>query len=245
MKRTFLFAGIGLALLAGLAAWWFFRETPQRNTLRTRELATWGLADHLARTLPGRRVVVLSNPFVQRSETAAAVREAEAAGLRGLKRGFGPALALEAVAFPPLKPGAETNPRAFFIDPETTTPLSYLVAPDAFDRVVQAHPQSELVISLIGLPVDLGRVACWRGEGPPRFALLLPDLRLIGDVAVLRGALARGKIAALVLARPGAPDAQLAPQGDLAAEFERRFVLVTSNSLEQIARTYPGLFPRR
>jgi hypothetical protein len=245
MNRSLLTLALLVALLAGLGVWWFARNNPYRHALRVRELATWGLADCVAKTHPGRRVLVLSNPFTQRAGTAKEILQAEAAGLRGLKRGFGTRLSLAAVEFPELKPGALTNPRGLFIDRETTTPLSYLVASDAFDKAVNQHPDCGLVVSLIGLPVELERVQCWQRPGAPCFALLLPDLRLIGDAAAVQGAVSSGKLAAFVLARPGAPTAESAPGRDAAAEFERRFVLVTGENFEQVRRTYPGLFPRR
>lgn len=245
MKRLPIILAFAVVTLAGVVGWFALGRSPYREAMKARELATWGLANHLARTFPGKRALVLSNPFVALQPTEPAVREAEAAGLRGLRRGFGEAVRIEAVVAPELQAGALTNPRAFFIDPETTTPLSYLVAPDAPDQALKTHPGCDLVVSLIGLPVDLGRVAAWRSSGPPSFALLLPDLRLIGDVAALRGALARGKLAAFVLARPGIPERPGALSGDLAEEFNRRFLLVTSNSLDSIARTYPGLFRGR
>ena len=76
-----------------------------------------------------------------------------------------------------------------------------------------------------------------------KFALLLPDLRIIGNNVALRSAMHSGKLAAFVLARPGAPETQPAPDGGFAAEFEKRFVLVTPENVDQAMRTYPQLFP--
>jgi hypothetical protein len=190
-------------------------------------------------------VLVFSNPFTQRAGTAAAILEAEAAGLRGLRQGLGAATPVAAVVFPELKPDALDNPRALLTDRATTTPLSFLVAPGAFDRACKEHSDCEVAVSLIGLPVELNGVEVWQNPGAPRFALLLPDLPLLGDAASLERVLRSGKLAAFVLAKPGAPGAD-APMGrDWEKEFERRFVLVTPENFEQVRRTYPGLFPRR
>lgn len=245
MHRRWLFIVTGLLAVLGWMAWQAYRDSPQRAARHTRELATWGLAQEIVRQTPGRHALVLANPFATLGEIDSSVQQAEDAGLRGLRRGFGQSLPIKAVVAPNLRTGALTNPRSYFIDPETTTPLSYLVAPDAVDRAFHDHPDCEVMVSLIGLPVDLSRVAAWQTNGPPRFALLLPDLRLLGGLANVRAALARGKLAALVLARPGAPDLATGQRGDWDDEFQKHFLLVTSNTLESVVKSYPGLFRSR
>ncbi len=240
---------VGVAVAVGVVAgWWgwrMHRDSPEGTSVRERELATWGLGEYLGREFPGRRVLVLGNPFTQREGVDRGVLEMEQAGLRGLRRGCGNRVAVEAEAFPELRPDAGTNPRAYFIDPETTTPLSYLVAPEGFEGAVRAHGACELVVSLIGLPVGIGEMACWRSDGPPRFALLAPDLRMVGGVEAVREAFRRGKLVACVLARPDAPGAGAPLRGEDAAEFARRFVLLTRDNFGEVERLYPGLFPRR
>jgi hypothetical protein len=245
MKPNALKAGVVLALVGAAAAWWFLHHDPYRNSYNVRELATWGLGAHLAKTFPGQRVLVFSNPFTRRDGTAKAILETEAAGLRGLKRGLGAKNPVEAVVLPELKPEALDNPRALLTDRECTTPLSFLVAPGEFDKACKEHPECALVVSLIGLPADLGRVECWQSPAPPRFALLLPDLPLLGGTAAVARALEGGKLAAFVLAKPGAPSADAPAGRDAEKEFARRFVLVTPANFEEVRRTYPGLFPRR
>jgi len=245
MNRRWLFFATGLLAVLAWMTWQAYRDSPRRAARHTRELATWGLARELVRQASGRQTLVLANPFAKLSEIDSSVHQAEDAGLWGLRRGFAESLPIQAVVAPDLRPGALTNPRSFFIDPETTTPLSYLVAPDAVDRAFHDHPDCDIIVSLIGLPVDLSRVAAWQADGPPRFALLLPDLRLLGGLANLRAALARGKLAALVLARPGAPDLATGQRGDWDEQFQRHFLLVTSNTIESVVKSYPGLFRSR
>ena len=242
MKRfgpLILLAGI---LLAG-ALWFFLRPDPHQDALGARALATRGLAEHLARTFPGQRALVLANSFSREKGMARGTVDMEEAGLRGLRAGFGQRVVLEAVAFPELKPGALENPRALLMDGATTTPLSYLVTDEAFDQLARQHPACELIVSLIGLPAELERVECWRAPGRPWFALLLPDLRIIGDAAAVRSAMQSGKLAAFVCPRPGASDTPVSMGEDFAAAFEKRFVLVTAANLDQVIQTHPNLFP--
>lgn len=243
MKR-FLVPLLLLIALGGVAAWWFgWRSTPQRTALRVREIATWGLARHLAQKHPGCRVLVVANPFTRQPGIAREFVETEEAGIRGVRLGLGTTGSLVAVAFPELKPDAVANPRALLQDADTTTPLSYLVAEDAFDKLLQQNAGSDTLVSLIGLPVELGKVEAWTKPGAPRFALLLPDLTMIGKFSAVRAALQSGKLVAFVLARPGGPGSETEVSGDAAAEFEKRFVLVTAENIDAVQKAQPSLFP--
>jgi hypothetical protein len=232
-----------LGLLAA-AAWWFgLRPSAEQNALRVRELATRGLAEYLARRYPGERVLVISNPFVQRPGIAREIVETEEAGVRGLRAGLAGGPALAAIAFPALQPEALTDPRALLGDIETTTPLTYLVAHDAFDQLVRQHPDCQLVVSLIGLPKALERCEAWQAGGSPRFALLWPDLRPVGGASAVAKAMHAGKLAAFVLRKPGAPSDAAAPGRDRAAEFGQRFLLVTPENVDELTSKQPELFP--
>src|SRR5258708_2061610 len=135
LRRVPLVGFVAVAVAAGMAMWW--RRGPQEEAFQVRSLATRGLAEHLAKSFSGHRVLVISNPFTQRSGLPRAMRKMEDAGLRGLKQGFATKVNMAAVVFPELKPKAKKNPRAVFIDPESTTPLSFLVAEDAFDKLAR------------------------------------------------------------------------------------------------------------
>jgi hypothetical protein len=240
MRRLLLGVAV-LALAAGVM--WFVRSrNPDRATWRTRELATWGLARAVAAQYPGKSVLIVSNPFTRRPGATPEVRAQEEAGLRGLREGFGAATPATNVVFPELKPGALEHPGSIEIDAATTTPLSYLMAPEAFDNLSRAHPECEVIVSLVGLPADLEPVQVWRAPGPPSFALLLPDLRPVGDAAAILRAVKSGKLAAFVLPRPGAPAEQTALGRDRDREFERRFLLVTSNTVDRVFAEFPRLF---
>ncbi|MBI5388028.1 MAG: hypothetical protein HZA90_25470 [Verrucomicrobia bacterium] len=243
MKRSMPFWIVGLALTSGLALWLFLRSSPESDALRLRTLATRALAEALVKQQAGRRVLVVSNPFAQRSGVDKAIRATEAVGVRGLKEGFGNSMPMEPLAFPALKPEAERDPRSVSIDPETTTPLSYLMAEGAFDALASAHPHCDLVVSLVGLPASLHREKCWQAEGPPRFGLLLPDLRPIGDAAAVRRAVKTGKLAAFVLQKPGTPGNAAQTGSDSAAEFAQRFLVVTAENIDEVMRAFPQLFP--
>lgn len=234
---------IFLALaIVGAAVWFFTRADSQGTALQTRELAARGLAEELVRSQFGSRVLVVSNPFTQRPDIAKAIADMEQAGLAGLRAGLGTKATIGAVAFPELRPEARENPAALLSDVATTTPLSFLMAPDAFDKLIKQHGDCAVVVSLIGLPAELNQCEAWNAPAPTKFALLLPDFRGIADAPAVIKAVKSGKLVAFVLPKLGAP-ASDAPVGkDWKAEFAKRFVLVTTANVEQVVATSPELF---
>lgn len=226
---------------AGFAVKHLVKSPAQANAEQVREMATRGLAEYLARTRPACRPLIFSNPFARRPGTLPAIVKMEDAGLRGLLKGWEGRITSATIVHPELKPGAADNPQSFVSDPESTTPLSYLVAPDAFDNQAKLHPDCDLMVSLIGLPAELDRCEIWTHPGPPAFALLLPDLGIIGGTEAIRQAVNSGKLLAFVLRRPGAPSDSESGTGDSAVEFEKRFVLVTRDNFEEAAKTLAEL----
>jgi hypothetical protein len=242
MKRSALALAFVILVAGGLGVPWFFKSNPQRNALQVRELATRELGSYLARVQPGARLLVFSNPFTRKPGIATEIVQMEDAGLRGLRAGIGSAAAIGAVVFPEVKPEARENARAVAIDPESPTPLSFLIAPETFDALIERHSDCNVVVSLIGLPADLEPCESWTKPGGAKFALLLPDLRLMGGSAAVKQAVESCKLLAFVLNRPYAPNDQKPPTGKSREEFEKRFLLVTAENLGDMMRRYPSLF---
>ena len=244
MDRSFLLVLIVTIALLGLVEAQFHigRRLTGTHALGQRELATQFLGQHLAQHFPGYQVVVWSNPFSRASGQPREVYQFEKAGLRGLHRGLGTAVTIEAVVFPELRPECRQNLSSVYIDPATTTPLSYLVAPGALDAMVNEHPGARIIVSLIGLPVNLRQTRTWTTASGKSFALLLPDLRMVGNQADIRQALQSGQIAAVVLNKPGAPPEDLPLGRDLKMEFDQRFLLVTAENADSVLKAFPRLF---
>lgn len=242
MIRRYAWVGV-VVLLAGLGlVWWYTRgrTAPWRPALTSREIATRVLAEYLSDRFPEAKALVIGNPFSQRSGQDPEVYAFEQASIEGLKKGFGISEKIK-VAYPELRPEFFQQPQSVYVDPKTTTPLSYLVAPDSFQSLVRAHPGFDVVISLIGLPIEIQNSELWRAPRP-RLALILPDWRLIGGPGAIRHAVESGKIAAAVINRPGAPADEKPSREDYRDEFNRRFLLVTKESVDELLRTHPQLF---
>ena len=206
-----------------------------------RGIATRVLAEELARQYSGGRALIVSNPFVLQGGQRKEIHQFEEAGVSGLKRGWGDRIQTLGVVYPELRPEAIQDPASVPIDPETRTPLSFLQTPRAWEALLEAHPETQVIVSLIGVPVNLRALELWR-RPRPALALIFPDLRMIGDQAGVIAALQSGKLAAVVLDRPGSPAETVPMEKGHLAEFERRFLLITSNNVHAVLGAYPNLF---
>jgi hypothetical protein len=230
----------GLAAAVGFAIYKRVSGGAQHSALNQREVATRVMAEYLAGQFPGKRALVVSNPFTQQKGQNPQIYVYEEAGQRGVLKGFGGATRAK-VVFPALRPEFLQNRSSVYVDPKTTTPLSFLVAEDSFDALAKENPGHEIIISLIGLPVNLGRLEIWKKPDGPQFALLLPDLRWVGNRDAVRAVIQSGKIAAAVLNKPGAPPESAPLTQDYKAEFANRYLLLTKESIDQLLQTYPQL----
>lgn len=231
------------ALAIALGAWLYHRtsKAAPRGAMSHRELATRFLAQYIEAHYSGKPVLVVSNPFTQKAGRDPQIYAFEEAGLSGLRKGFGKATPMK-VVFPDVRPEFLKNPRSVQVDPRTTTPLSFLVAENAFDKLAKENPECDLIVSLIGLPVNLAQVEIWRKPDVPKFALLLPDWRFLGSQQAIQGAVKSGKIVAAILNKPGAPPETVFSGGDDKTEFDKRFLLVTAENIDNLMRSHPQLF---
>ncbi len=242
MKRVHRFSliAVGVLLAVVLASQVLPRgdRAPRRRAVVRREIAMEIVGKYLADRMPGARTLVIGNPYTRLRGQASEVRLFEEAAVKGLKRGGRKRIEFIGVDFPELIPAAVQDPSMVPIPPDATTPLSFLTAEGAWDALVDRHSNTDVVVSLIGVPADLQRLGVWRGP-KPHFALLLPDLRLLGETDTIVSAFRSGKLLAVVLNRPGSPPESVPVGRDPEQEFERRFLLVTADNCEGILRALP------
>jgi hypothetical protein len=229
-KNSIIAAAAIVAIGAAVVA--FKLLDPFRKPLSQREIATRVLGEYAGRKVHPSSVLVLSNPFTKFPGKPAEVYEFQKAGERGLKKGFGDAVKLE-VYFPKLKEGALENPAALLLDPETSTPLSFLTQEQAWFDAVRAHPDCKLIASLIGVPLHYRELIRDPAFADKQFAFLLPDWRMIGSAADVRREFSSGRIVAAIVSRPGA-DANAKGGTNEKKEFDRLFILATAENIDQI-----------
>lgn len=235
MKRNQVF-GIAAVLAAGLILYLGFHGGFTDPVLRQREMATRLLGEYLAIQRPGSHALAVGNPFTLEADRPEEIYTFEAAGIRGLRAGFQDRIVLEEVVYPELRHTYLENPNSVYIAPDTRTPLSFLVAESSFDDLAARHPECDLIVSLIGLPVSTRELEVWRNPEGPSFALLLPDLRVVGDREAVEAAFGRGKILAAMVDRPGDTTSGA---GEGAALSKAGFLLITPENVASVLRDNP------
>jgi hypothetical protein len=243
MTRSIRWLLLGVLLMvAGALSYraWQHGRPDWRGAAAERERATRLLGEHLARVAPGKHGLILANPFAGQPGHPREIVLFDDAGVRGLQASTRGTLHWDNIARPSVRPEFGRDPASVYIDPETTTPLSFLVTGAELDRILALHAQAQVVASLIGLPVDITRSAAWQKTSPIVFALVFPDFRLLGAQAEVQAAFKSGKILAAVLARP-----EPTPLGAAAPPVQDgsdRFLLVHAGNLDRVLSQYPKLF---
>jgi hypothetical protein len=194
--------------VAGAAAVVFLARSggPKSAALVARQHAMETLGARIAKLRPACRVLVLSNPFTQEAGYLSEKSQFDRAGVRGLRKGLG-SRSPATVVLPEIRPEYRADPGSVVIPSDCRTPLSFLIEPGSVDRLAEAHPDCRVIVSLIGLPAEVDQLKIWSEQDPRCFALLLPDLRLLGPPAAAVAAFERGKLLAAVAedARSGQP----------------------------------------
>ncbi len=208
-----------------LSAFW----NKNREALSEREVAMRVLGEYLKKNFHPAKVLVISNPFTRISGRPPEVYSFQRASEKGLRKALGGDTEAR-IVFPKLLPEATLDPRSIRIDPKSKTPLVFMIAQDAFEELIKTNGDCEVVVSIIGLPLNSGLRDFWK-PGGPKFALLLPDLRALGDLETIRRSFISGKIAAAVIARPAAKSDEKVGS-DYKVEFEKRFLLVTAENVD-------------
>jgi hypothetical protein len=107
-----------------------------------------------------------------------------------------------------------------------------------FDRMIKAHPEAGIVVSLVGLPADPENVTFWEEPNPPRFVFFG------GNLENLQEAVQRKFVLAVVTFVPGIPVGGKNPPDpkQIETEFFDRFLLITPQNLEMTKEVFPVLF---
>lgn len=202
-----------------------FRSTPKNAALAARQAAMEKLGASIAKRRPGCKVLVLSNPFTKDSGFLEPKAQFERAGVRGLRDGLGENASVT-VVFPEVSAEYRADPQSVFVPPDSRTPLSFLVPPASVEQLADAHPECSIIVSLIGLPAGMDQAKLWNEKDPRCFALLLPDLRVLGSPEQAADAFRRGKILAAVA------DDTLRPGNHL---------VITSDNVQEVLQRQPAI----
>lgn len=172
-------------------------STPKNAALAARQQAMEMLGQSIAKQKPACKVLVLSNPFTKESGMLDERAQFERAGIRGLRKGLGDLSVT--VVFPEIRPEYFADPQSVLIPSDSRTPLSFLIRPGSVATLADANPQCTVIVSLIGLPAGIDQEKIWNPDDARTFALLLPDLRILGPSEKAVEAYEQGKILVAVV----------------------------------------------
>lgn len=149
----------------------------------------------------------------------------------GLKEGFGSGITVGAIDAP-MPENAQQGPEGM-----PMMMMEMMTAAD-FDAVIAKHPDCNLIVSLIGLPRDVGNMALWQQEeeNRPKMALLF------GEIYDKVNEIAAGALVACVSYRPGVKFSEEPAPEDPQEAFDKRYILITPKNVQEVAEKYPGLF---
>jgi hypothetical protein len=196
-------------------------SSPKSAGLAAREQAMEALGACIAKLSPQCKVLVLSNPFAKASGYLDEKNQYERAGLRGLRKGLGGHTPVT-VVIPEIRAEYFTNRQSLILPPDCRTPLSFAMQPASVDQLADAHPECRVIVSLIGLPPGVDQLRIWSDKDPRCFALLLPDLRVLGPPAKAVEAFQGGKLLAAVDQDAKSGDPLIVTRDNVEAVLERQ-----------------------
>lgn len=155
----------------------------------------------------------------------------QAVMIQSLEKGFNNRITIAATVYPPnLSPTSNTS--------STSTGIGGISAAD-FDDLIRKNSKCQLVISLIGLPVNIQDMTVWEMEDYARPKIAAMDF----DPLRLWNAVHSGMIVAAVLEHPDSTyDNSITPPNDLQEIFDRRYLLITLENINEIEEKYSDYF---
>jgi len=218
---------------------------PDVGQVREREMAYQEIGAHklglflAEKYSDGAKAIIIVEPTLGAGATK------PSAVLDGLKKGFGTAITVVDEISPAIPESAKN---AFSEEMpmgeggeggEMLPPLEFWFTAKIFDDLVKKNADKcDIIITTIGLPMDLGAMKFWTMKKRPDLALAS------GSVYELKKAIAGKAIVAAVTYNPKAVYDEKNPPADLDAAFDKRYLLVTPDNISTIAGQYGDLFKK-
>lgn len=167
--------------------------------------------------------------------------------IEGLKEGMGSKLTVAAEASPEVPADKakafakempmEGAPGGAGAPGEMMPPLEYWYTAKIFDALLGKYEgQFDLLVTTIGLPQDARSSAILKGKSCPKIAVLN------GSIYDLKGAFKPTMIVAAITYNPKAVYDDKPVPKDIDEAFNKRFLLVTPENLQQIGSTHSDIF---
>lgn len=188
------------------------------NEMKFAKAASIMLGRDLAKRYPGKNALVVVEKNYEKSK-----RQKEM--VDGLKEGMGSTVTVKAVDYvkvPP--PEGVTNPEELEM-----MPMWEMMRAEHFDNLVKEHEDCNLIISLIGLPYDVGEMSIWTMDEKDRPKVAL----LFADVHALRRAIQADYLIALTY-KPGVKFSEDPAPKDPEKAFDLRYIILSKDNVDKV-----------
>ena len=194
------------------------------NELKFAKASSYILAKKIAEIKPGAKVLVIIAEENENNKRQKVI-------LDGLTEGFGSAITQVAVKAPTIK-GLKGQKRE-----EMMMPITEMIKADDINKLILKNKARNFIISLIGLPMDMGNLKIWSqfAEDPkkaPRISIMN------GDISMLYKPIKQGLIPAVVTHNPDAVYSEDAAPSDMQEAFNKRYILITTKNVDEIKKKY-------
>jgi len=182
------------------------------------------LGKYLQSKCPGEKTLIVADRDFEKNERTKRLIES-------LKKGLGSADA-EVCTIEIAKKGNVPAEEEFMM------PIEEMMTANDFDKLIDSHKDSKLIVSMIGLPRDLNKMKLWKMSKNKR-----PNLALLNaDTHALKNAIAGGFIVAVVSYKPGITYTEESAPSDAQKAFDMRYLLITPENVEKVSKENKGLF---
>jgi hypothetical protein len=204
-----------------LSMTFFSNETARliANEMKFARAASIIMGRALAEKYSGKRALIVVNENFEKSKRQKKLVE-------GLKEGFDSKIKIGAVDHVkvPLPEGMKDAEGIEMI------PMMEMMKAEHFDNLLAEHKDCDLVVSLVGLPYDVGEMSIWTMDDAERPQVAL----LFADVHNLKRAIQADYITALTY-KPGVKFSEDAAPEDPRKAFELRYVILDKDNVEDFS----------
>lgn len=182
----------------------------------------FAMGRYLAGKFPGGKALVIAGEDYKKNKM-------ETGLIEELEKGFGPQIKLIAVE--------SLDIIQKYLPYEQVKPINQIMKAVDFDIVIDRHPECNIIVSLIGLPDDVKYMKIWQMEEKKR-----PKVAVLnGYLFMLGGAIKVGYVCAAAAQKNGSITDE-APPSNPEKAFNMRYILVTPENIDEMAKKYKKLF---
>lgn len=201
-------------------------KSAQKRELEFQKVQTRKLGQFLGEKYAGKKIVILKDP------TVVAINGAELPIIVGLKEGLGSAATIVS-EIAPNAPKVAGGPDG----EEMIEPIETWFDVKKLDETLASAPEYDILVTTCGLPENYNYNRGLPGKLKGKQVVVAG-----GSIYNLGGAILKGEVIAAVTYKPNAEYDEKPVPSNLDEAFNKRYLLVTTDNIKDIASQYKDLF---